>query len=544
MSIRRHLILLVLLGAAGTAVCGAGSGLAAQEAAFEDGSRLFQYDPESSADLIRAALVAVRLERGFIARSYLQRVLDRDLSSDELLEVRENVGIETFLQLNARRDAQPQAGQLLKQVNAASAALHLTADQVPQAIERLSGGTAAARKASAELLRAGDAAVPAILQSDARTRSGKQARRLMAAHPRLFRHGLVAALPTASTEDRVLAMKIMAVSGDAHLAAYLLEWQFAGEEEQVRQAAAEAVRRLWPGKDRPQTAAQAVSWLVQQVRQLLKQHGDPFYSGSDQTGKKAVALSRGAVRIAPNDAAARAVNVAALAATGGLSDGPDEAVGQAALEIALEARNGAAVLRLLKDQAACLTRAVAMPDPAVRLRAAIGLLQKDHPVRGQGLARTIVADMASGSVEPEAVVIDARGAVSTVMAGLVQDQGYDVVRCRTGQQGFDAAVGLLQCELVFVHSNCVRWGLSSTVANLRADARTARTPIVVYGPEHDRLTMERLQQTWPGIYVITEPLSEINFASELTRAQVPGPRLSRSVRERLIGQAREKQSQL
>lgn len=544
MSIRRHLILLVLLGAAGTAVCGAGSGLAAQEAAFEDGSRLFQYDPESSADLIRAALVAVRLERGFIARSYLQRVLDRDLSSDELLEVRENVGIETFLQLNARRDAQPQAGQLLKQVNAASAALHLTADQVPQAIERLSGGTAAARKASAELLRAGDAAVPAILQSDARTRSGKQARRLMAAHPRLFRHGLVAALPTASTEDRVLAMKIMAVSGDAHLAAYLLEWQFAGEEEQVRQAAAEAVRRLWPGKDRPQTAAQAVSWLVQQVRQLLKQHGDPFFSGSDQAGKKAVALSRGAVRIAPNDAAARAVNVAALAATGGLSDGPDEAVGQAALEIALEARNGAAVLRLLKDQAACLTRAVAMPDPAVRLRAAIGLLQKDHPVRGQGLARTIVADMASGSVEPEAVVIDARGAVSTVMAGLVQDQGYDVVRCRTGQQGFDAAVGLLQCELVFVHSNCVRWGLSSTVANLRADARTARTPIVVYGPEHDRLTMERLQQTWPGIYVITEPLSEINFASELTRAQVPGPRLSRSVRERLIGQAREKQSQL
>ena len=63
------------------------------------------------------------------------------------------------------------------------------------------------------------------------------------------------------------------------------------------------------------------------------------------------------------------------------------------------------------------------------------------------------------------------------MADFLKELGYDAPIAATGQDAFRVASERMDIELVVVDANVARWGLSQTIANFRADARTAPIPI-------------------------------------------------------------------
>ncbi len=82
---------------------------------------------------------------------------------------------------------------------------------------------------------------------------------------------------------------------------------------------------------------------------------------------------------------------------------------------------------------------------------------------------------------PDAVVIDGNERLAGDLAASVSEAGYSTRIARTGIDGFEIAVNSVPCSIVFVHASTGQWDVSGTVANLRADARTKTTPIIIYG---------------------------------------------------------------
>src|SRR5690606_40506589 len=90
---------------------------------------------------------------------------------------------------------------------------------------------------------------------------------------------------------------------------------------------------------------------------------------------------------------------------------------------------------------------------------------------------------------PASVVVDPNRIRALETAGLFTELGFPASMVPTGMEGFRIAAAHGNIELAVLHPNVVRWELSQTIANLRADSRTASIPVVIYGPAeiHDEL---------------------------------------------------------
>ena len=155
-------------------------------------------------------------------------------------------------------------------------------------------------------------------------------------------------------------------------------------------------------------------------------------------------------------------------------------------------------------------------------------------------AAEIVAVVGNGSLKPEAVVIDVDLNRSAELAAALEDAGAVTARAQTGAEGFGKAVGQMNCDLILLHSNCIRWELSTTIANLRADARTRRTPIIIYGPDYSKRSALRLAGRYDGIWFISEPVGGLSLLSRMQYMNVAAPLLSEAER----GEMRELASKL
>ena len=174
-------------------------------------------------------------------------------------------------------------------------------------------------------------------------------------------------------------------------------------------------------------------------------------------------------------------------------------------------------------------------DPRVRLLAtgiARSAAVENHYVDD------VLASAVSASEKPSAVVIDSRQNDGLTVSQVLREVDYVTEAASTGQSGFDAVTGQLHCELVLVHSNCLRWSLSDTIANLRADYRTQFVPIVVYGPERDRSRTQSTRQQHTGVWFFREPISDLTFPQAMRLEGVPAPLLSEDERKQMIRFAR------
>lgn len=173
------------------------------------------------------------------------------------------------------------------------------------------------------------------------------------------------------------------------------------------------------------------------------------------------------------------------------------------LALALQERNTAASVAALQVLAQIGTRdeltnpqsrqaplraALNFPDRRVQFAAARAVLELDpvEPFPGAGRVVEILARALNDGGKAAAIVADPNVERGRQIAGQLEDMGYKTTPVPTGQDAFRAAAHSGDVELILLHVNCIRWGLSQTVANLRADARTAALPIAVYGPESVR----------------------------------------------------------
>ena len=157
------------------------------------------------------------------------------------------------------------------------------------------------------------------------------------------------------------------------------------------------------------------------------------------------------------------------------------------------------------------------PDPRVQFAAATTILKID-PIRafsGSNRVVDILARAITDTRESRAVVIDADNRRASATSGFLSDGGLHGYMASSGRDGFEHAASSTGVELIVIHVNCQRWDLTQTLANLRADARTASIPIVVYGPGKLRNEMARaVARNAPATYV-SESATSSDFLDQL-----------------------------
>lgn len=182
-------------------------------------------------------------------------------------------------------------------------------------------------------------------------------------------------------------------------------------------------------------------------------------------------------------------------------------------------------LRSQNGQASPVIQAMSHPSFRVQFAAATTIMQLDPVERFAGSSRviSILTRALNDSGTRQGLAIDPNETRGIDTASLLSEMGYLPQQAVTGQDGFRFAAERGDIELIAVHAACIRWGLSQTIANLRADARTAGIPIVIYGPESIEPNVRRLVTEYPLIsFVLEGPQSfKIGIKTFLSRLETP-----------------------
>lgn len=182
-------------------------------------------------------------------------------------------------------------------------------------------------------------------------------------------------------------------------------------------------------------------------------------------------------------------------------------------------------LRTRNGQASPIIQAMSHPSFRVQFAAASTVMQLDPVERFAGSTRvvSILTRALNDSGMTQGLAIDPNETRGLDTAALLGEMGYLPQQAGTGQDGFRIAAERGDIGLIAIHAACIRWGLSQTVANLRADARTAGIPIVIYGPESIEPNVRRLVTEYPMVdFVLEGPQSfKIGIRTFLARQSTP-----------------------
>jgi HEAT repeat protein len=153
-----------------------------------------------------------------------------------------------------------------------------------------------------------------------------------------------------------------------------------------------------------------------------------------------------------------------------------------------------------------LYRALASGDPRVQLAAAETLVRRGpkHPYRGAPqVVESLRRVLESETSRPMAVVGEVAADRAADISGMLRELGFDTLTAVSGREAFRAAAERNDITLVVLHPNVIRWALSETLANLKADARTAHLPVVVYGPARLAPKFQRPAPGQPRVHYAT-----------------------------------------
>lgn len=218
--------------------------------------------------------------------------------------------------------------------------------------------------------------------------------------------------------------------------------------------------------------------------------------------------------------------------------GPDTALDMLSLSLKnLNPKSALAALNVLgqignrnqlstrNGQASPIIQAMNHPSFRVQFAAASTVMQLDPVERFEGSSRvvSVLTRALNDSGTGQGLAIDPNEIRGLDTAALLGQMGYLPQQAVTGRDGFRIAAERGDVEMIAVHAACIRWGLSQTIANLRADSRTAGIPIVIYGPESVEPNVRRLVAEYPLVgFVLEGPQSfKIGIRTFLTRLQTP-----------------------
>ena len=519
--------------------------------------QLFQFPPETPAELLQAVQIAQKLDRVTEARDWLKQLSERDPSSSEMQALRRESGLAHFVAFARDTRLQPEAASLLR--NMQQALPPLSAGELADRVGRLGTPGRTRDDAIQDLLTAGEASLPALLSADSATSAGRVAGELLEQWSVDFRAGLLDLLASSDAGTQVRILDLLGRTARPELAIRLLRWQFSGEDSQVKEAAGRAIQRL-VGNALPASAEEAASFLLDQAELSLRAAGrrqktvvesavrvtvDPRLNPSPL--QRAERLIADVLVIDPGNGhglllqfvSTAAATASSLSAEPAVAAGKSEKELIGALEKSLELEQGAAAVECLRglsrlslsraearDSEEVLAEATESPDARVRILSSILIRRHglDLSWARAGVSRSLRAAK-SGGLKPEAVVIAPDDQLALRIRHLLEDMNYEVEAAETGPSGFEAAAAQMNCELVFLSMYPSRWPASATLANLRADVRTRNTPVVLVGPEAKRVEAEALAAIHPGVEFISEPIGSLTFPAQFRALSVPGPLL-------------------
>ena len=514
-----------------------------------DSGGLLAREPGSPEEQFDAALTMLKLARPKLAAQYLDALLASDPDDATLFAIRDKHGTATFVQLSRIEALQPASQTLLEKLNtAARNQLDDPAFQ-ESLLQRLTAPTLRERQASLNSLRAlGDDAVPLVIRRIAAGATPDEEVFLMQSLLQLGRRSiapLIATLDSDQDHVRTVAADLLGrLEADAALLPLSVVAFDDGSSPALRDAARRSLARIQYGDV---TRAHQVSSLRLTERlkhQALQCFRDEIELASGDDGlvrqwdwnnaagtvqlatvdQSAAAArlgertARAALRLAEQDAEAQALLLGhrmwlAILAAGWdqpIPTGPgtthDLALALSpelvrdVLQLGLKHENSAAALTSLKVLAQTGSRgellasgspllaALNASESRLQFAAAETVMQLDPHTTFPGASRVveILARSLNGTPQARSVVVDPNTRRGARLAGLISTLGFDSGLAQTGQEGFQMATSEGSVELAVLHLNTVRWELSQTIANLRADPRTRRLPIAVYGPSELR----------------------------------------------------------
>jgi hypothetical protein len=182
---------------------------------------------------------------------------------------------------------------------------------------------------------------------------------------------------------------------------------------------------------------------------------------------------------------------------------------ESALHLAIEHRNAAAAIGAASalgqmgthsatsphgDRPPALIEALDYPNDRVQFAAAVSILQLEpaESFRGSHRVVEILARALQADAGRRGIVIDPNVSRGIQLASALDQLGYVTSVARTGQEGFNEAVTYGDTALAVLHPNTIRWELTQTIANFRADSRTAGIPIVIAAGEPTRAHMQQV----------------------------------------------------
>lgn len=146
------------------------------------------------------------------------------------------------------------------------------------------------------------------------------------------------------------------------------------------------------------------------------------------------------------------------------------------------------------DRLPPLVEALDFPNDRVQFAAVIAILNLE-PQESFPRAHRVVEILSRALLDdgvPYAIVVDPNVQRAVDTASMLDKLGFTTSVARTGREGFNQAVAHGDLALIVLHPNTIRWELTQTVANFRADSRTAGVPIIIAAPEPARFDMQRL----------------------------------------------------
>ncbi len=521
--------------------------------------------PETPEQLLDAVIQLTDLGQATSAKPYLEQLIKADIDNETVLKLRDKYGPAAFLGLANNKTLQPDSITLLKKMESAFRAYATDPARIDSLINDLAGSSTKRGIAIIELKSAGEIVVPPILKrlsnSEDPAMNDELAFALTQLGPPIVKP-LIAALRSPTEKIRKVAADVLGDIGDPSATLFLWNPAFSKNQPQsVQRAARLALAKIL--KKNPRNIQElnphnAQKELIDAALHLYQTHEDKAekqeiwtWNTKEQTIVKkelptqeinlieGLRLAKEALEMSPDRQDVQTLYLAMALAmeayhagwNNPLPEGQGTAFNLALLSgpkavsrvLALAMKQGhtpsaIAALKALGqigsrallyeqlDKHSSVIAALNYPDRRVQFAAATTIMQLDPVESFPGATRviSILSRALLGEGTQAAIVVDSSIPRAQSMAGVFHELGYLTQPVQTGMAGFKAATERMDVEFIALQYNIMRWGLSQTIANLRADSRTANIPILIYGPLRLKNKIEYSVRHYPLVHYIVE----------------------------------------
>ncbi|MCA8989552.1 MAG: hypothetical protein KDA78_18030, partial [Planctomycetaceae bacterium] len=523
-------------------------------------------EPVGEVEQFEAVVLLSNLGRLDLANKYLQAIVAANLPDDQLLALRDRFGTVELVRLARTEELLPAAQQLLDQVAAASERNALDPARIDRILQDLEGSPRERELAITELRRLGPLAMPRLIQRLSSPENGQEKDQIVYLFSRMGNQvtpALLAALDTDNALLKATLLDSLGIIGGKQDVTRLAYYAFSESESKiVNQSGKLAIARILHGAnatpgmvDGYGTRADLMQRAMLHLKREVEWDANDRYEvtfwvwdAAQSTVvpltihresadlRSAVVYSKQALSFGPEDLESQSLFLAAILAEEGYRIGPDAMypVGEgSAFNVAMTSDRDVVkrasmicmdtnhpqaveaafrVLSLTGDHtlfgvtdSGLSPLIVGLNHSSLRVQfaaaAAIVELRPQHGFRHSSRIVPILAQALKSDQNGKILMIDPNQDRGRAIASAAK-RPQEVVT--SGKEGFKLASSRSDIQMVFTHVNCVNWELSQTLANFRADARTAGIPIVIYGPtfleDQLRTTVRRVPNTHYVVY--------------------------------------------